>query len=243
MLGFLKRFTTALAGQAKKAKESLETKSGLQPILSLESRLPLPKIKQLLDLVGERFVIASLPLLSGKTVLEVGENPLQFQKAIVEKKPNFFCGVLLDFSPADGKKLPPTRMILKGSLKALPFEKEFFDCIVARINTSHQGDVVSAIKELGRVLAPGASALILDFHPFGLYAKSGTDRLRSVQASIRGLEDYYKMCKLSGLNIVDVKEGFVDDTLRSQFKTPDELNTFREIKGSPLVLFLLVKKG
>ena len=64
-----------------------------------------------------------------------------------------------------------------------------------------------------------------------------------MQATIRGLEDYYKMCRVSALSIVDMHEGFIDDTLRNQFATPDEMSAYREIKGTPLVIFLqMVKK-
>ena len=239
-IGFLGRFVERLIGQAKKAKGNLEVKTGLAPILSLESRLPLPKLKALIDLVGNRFIQQSLPEnLKDKNILEIGEEALPFQKNLSEQKPKILCGVVVD------KRLPPSvtgSSVLKGSLKALPFENQFFDCAVAHLTTPHQGDVVSVFKELGRVLTSDGLGLVVDFHPFGLYAKSGTPRLRSVQATIKGLEDYYKMCRVANLSIMDVHEGFVDDTLRNQFVSHDEIEAFREIKGTPLVLFLKVKR-
>ncbi|MDP2599848.1 MAG: methyltransferase domain-containing protein [Deltaproteobacteria bacterium] len=243
-VGFVGRVLEKLIGQAKKAKEKVtpDAAFGLQPILALESRLPAPKIRQLIDLVGDRFMMQMLPVLKDKNVLELGENPLRFQKAILEKKPKFFFGVTVDAVPQSSATTSPQALVLKGSLKSIPFENGFFDCVIAQIATPHQGDVVSAFKEIGRVLAPGGTALLFDYHPFGLYAKSGTQRLRSIQATIRGLEDYYKMCRVSSLFITDMHEGFIDDTLRNQFATPDEMSAYREIKGTPLVLFLQMAK-
>lgn len=241
-MSFLGRMVERVIGQAKKAKVTYETRAGLQPILALESRLPLPKIKQLIDFVGDRFFNQSLPVLKDKTVLEIGEAPLRFQKIIADKKPKAMSGIFVDGVMEQSITGNIPNLYLKGSFKAICFEENFFDCVVARLCSSQQGDVISAIKEIGRVLAPNGVGLILDFHPFGLYAKTGNVRLRSVQATIRGLEDYYKMCRVAGLGIVDLHEGFVDDLLRNQFATNEELNAFREMKGTPLVLFLVVTK-
>lgn len=241
-IGFLGRFVERLIGQAKKAKVTYETRSALQPILSLEGRLPLPKIRSLIDFVGDRFINQALPPLKEKTVLEIGEGPLRFQKMIADKKPKAMSGIFVDGTMPQSMMGNIPNLYLKGSFRAIPFEGNFFDCVVARLATPEQGDVISAMKEIGRVLAPGGMGLILDFHPFGLYTKAGTPRLRSAQATIRGLEDYYKMCRVAGLGITDLHEGFIDDLLRNQFTTAEELNAFREIKGTPLVLFLVVAR-
>ncbi len=238
--GFLGNLIERVVGKAKQAKEGLDKKAGIQPILSLESRLPVLKLKQLIDLMGERFVLSAIPSLAEKTVLEVGEGSLKFQKLILDKKPKVFCGV----SVGESGKLPQSGMpfVLKGSFKSIPFEEAFFDWALCRLASPLQGDVISSIKELGRVLAPEGEGFLLDYHPFGLYAKGGKERLRSVQSTIRGVEDYFKMAKMAGLAVTDLHEGFIDDTLRNQFTLPDEMSAFREIKGTPLVLFLRVMK-
>lgn len=246
---FFTRFWAKLLGQAKKAKATvaaaggrgLAAGGGLVPVLALEARVGLPKLKQLINLQADRFVSQSLPMVAGKTVLEIGEGVPRFQKIIIEQKPKTFCGIFVDdVSLKVGTDSPV--MMSKGSFRGIPFEENFFDCVVARVTTPHQGDVVTAFKEIGRTLLPDGVALILDFHPFGLYAKTGTTRLRSHQSTISGLEDYFKMARVSGLSVSDLHEGFLDDTLRNQFVSPQEMNTFRELKGTPLVLFLVVTK-
>lgn len=242
VLEFLKKWMNNLAGQARKAKKTVEAKRGLAPLLSLESRLAIPKLKILIERVGERLVPAALPDLQNKTVLELGEWPPHFQNPIQAKKPKVFCGVMVGNSRQTKIAQQESPYLIQGSFKSVPVEDQFFDCVICRLASSDQGDVISTFKEIGRILTPEGSALVLDFHPFGLFAKSGVTRLRSVQATIRGLEDYYKMCRMAGLQIVEAREGFFDDTLRNQFATPQEMSIFREIKGTPLVLFLKMVK-
>lgn len=242
LMEFLGGLLEKILGQAKKAKGTYEKKAGLQPILSLESRLPLPKLKNLMGHFAERFFPPALSQLKDKTVLEIGEDNLKFQKIILEKKPKVYCGVMVGEGSATGTAQQNFPLVLRGSFRSIPFEDQFFDCVACRLATPHQGDVISAFKELARVLLPGGEGLIVDYHPFGLFAKSGKERLRSVQSTLRGVEDYFKMCRLSGLAVEDLHEGFIDDTLRNQFTTTEEMSTFREIKGTPLVIFLRVVK-
>ena len=241
-VSFFGNLIERVVGKAKKAKEGYEKRTGIPLLLSLESRLSLPKLKQLIDLLSERFIPPAIPAVMDKTILEMGEGSLKFRKQILERKPKVFCGVVI----GETGKTPPVEsslpFILKGSFKSIPFEDQFFDCVVCRLASPLQGDVITVFKEVGRVLVPEGEALFLDYHPFGLYSKGGAERLRSVQSTIRGVEDYFKMCKVAGLSIVDIHEGFVDDTLRNQFTTPEEMSAFREIKGTPLVLFLKVVK-
>lgn len=239
--GLFTRFIEGLIGKAKQAKESVGTK-GLTPILSLEARVTIPKLRKLIQQIGERVVPQLLPSLQEKNVLEIGEGPLAFQKIILEKKPKMFCGAVIGgVLPTTGGEAPP--WAVKTSIRSIPFDQQFFDGVVASLTTPLQGDVISVIKEIGRMLLPDGFALLIDFHPFGMYARSGSERIRSPMATIRGLEDYFRMCKLAGLSVVDLYEGFLDDTLRNQFTTNEEMNTFRDLKGTPLVLYIIVTKS
>lgn len=239
--GFFSRLLSSLAGKAKKAKATVGAKSGLKPVLSLESRLTIPRIRELLRLIWDRLLPTLLPDLSAQSVLEVGEYPLVFKQCINDKKPRLFCGLVVGSGGEASAGTFP--LISKGTFRSFPFGDDFFDSVVCQLASPYQEDVVSAFKEVGRVLAGGGVGYIFDFHPFGLYAKSGTDRLRSYQSTIRGLEDYFKMCQVGGLGVEDVREGFLDDTLRNRFTTPEDTALFRELKGTPLLLFLKVSKN
>lgn len=237
----LKGILQKAKGKAQAAKQTVEARSGLKPLLALETRLTADKIKGLLGLMSDRFVTPALPDLSRKMVLEIGES-LRFQPKILEKNPEIYSGLLV--SAQEIRQTPGRKpFLIRGDFQTLPFESDTFDFVLTHLNSGHQGDVLTPIKEMGRVLAPGGNGMILDFHPYGLYAKSGSERLRSHQATIRGIEDYFKMCKVGGLKILDLHEGYLDNTLRGEFEEGEMMNAFRELKDSPMLLYLLVGKG
>ena len=233
-------FLEKAIGQAQKAKKSVELHGGIKPVLSLEARFSMEKLKQLIDLAADRLVQSSIPSLSGKVVAEMGEASLRYWKGIQSKRPKLLCGFLVGNAPQE--KVTPDVLLSRGSFKTLPFEDHFFHWAVARLSTPMQGDVIGFFKELGRVLAPDGEALVVDYHPFGLFAKTGSARLRAVEATIRGLEDYYKMSRVAGLTPVEVRECFFDDTLRGHFSSAEELASFRDVKGTPLAIGLTLRK-
>ena len=236
------QFVEKVIGQAKKAKTSYETRTGIKPVLALESQIQKEKIYQLIDYVTDRFVISSIPELREKNSMEIGEGPFHYLHSFVERKAKGACGVLLGGSKPFAKGKISSAMVIRANSRSLPFDSQYYDYVVARFTTPFQSDLVGPVKELGRVMAPDATGVLIDFHPFGLFAKSGQERLRGVESSIRGLEDYYKMCRVARLEVTDIREAFIDDTLRNFFTTPTEMASFRELKGSPLVLCLFLMK-
>jgi ubiquinone/menaquinone biosynthesis C-methylase UbiE len=60
-----------------------------------------------------------------------------------------------------------------GDVAALAFPDQSFDLVVSTLSMHHWADPAAGLAEIGRVLRPGARALIWDFrpgvrpHPFG----------------------------------------------------------------------------
>jgi ubiquinone/menaquinone biosynthesis C-methylase UbiE len=52
-----------------------------------------------------------------------------------------------------------------GDVTALAFPDASFDLVVSTLSMHHWADPTSGLAEIGRVLRPGASALIWDFRP------------------------------------------------------------------------------
>ena len=75
----------------------------------------------------------------------------------------------LDFSIeqlAVAKEKYPTWIIewIQGDALELPFSNESFDCVTMGYGLRNLNDIPTALKEILRVLKPGSSASILDFH-------------------------------------------------------------------------------
>ena len=73
--------------------------------------------------------------------------------------------------PGNGDRRQP--LFLVGDVAALAFPDGSFDLVVSTLSMHHWADPTAGLAEIGRVLRPGARALIWDFrpgvrpHPFG----------------------------------------------------------------------------
>lgn len=233
-------------GRAQKAKGSVSAASTVKPIIALEGQLPIQKIKELTNLSVDRIITPQIANMVDKSALEVTDGPMRFAPLLKEKG----ASVSVNFDIGGSSGTYPKEMknsnihTIRGSIRSVPFEDGFFDFIVANLATPAQGDITRSVRELSRALTLGGRLILVDHHPFGLFAKKGSARLRSQESVVRGVEDYYKICEAAGLSVAYIKEAFIDETLRSQFETPEEKASFRSVKDSPFLIFLLtVKKG
>jgi SAM-dependent methyltransferase len=228
-------------GHAQKAKVQVGVRGGVQPILSLESVLGTGKIKSLIDVSTERLALPMVPDLKGGSSLDVGEGPPQFLNSFVEKGSRIAVGFEIGGGSRGAQGDASKGYIVRGSATSIPFGGDFFDFVSARLATPFQGDILRVMKEIGRITAPGGQGVLIDYHPYGMYAKKGSNRLRSVESSIRGAEDYYRICRAAGLRVVDLREAFVDENMRSVFGE-EYIQAYRSVKGSPLVIYLFFYK-
>lgn len=226
------------------AKKRTIKPSGIQPISSIEEQLSESKLDQIVKFASDKIVISTTPNLADKVVLDIGESSGRYVRTLRE----YGAGVVVQLEGgADSSRMkhPGDRRIyaVKTNLESLPIEDEFFDYIIASLATKHQKDVVKVVKEFGRVLQPGGFGLLFDYHPFGRYAISGEKRVKSVKTEIKGLEDYYKICRVASLRVVEVKESFFDDSVRNMFTTESDRRVFQDIKNTPFLICLMVTKA
>lgn len=237
-------FVEKVIGHAKKAKVSVKPAQGVEPILALEGQLPIVKLKEISEASVERTIKPLIPNLLDKSSLEVGEGETKFSPLMKEK--NASISLHIDISGSGGgypkESQTPGVHTIKAEVRNFPIEDGFFDYVVADLATQKQGDIVKTMKEISRVVTLGGTGIIVDFHPFGNFAKRGSVRMRSMESVIRGIEDYYKICKASGFILKNIKEAFFDETVRKFFITDEEKTAFRAIKNTPFLIFIFVTK-
>jgi len=233
-------------GKAKDAKVTVaKTRPGsVEPILALESQLPISKLKDIISVSIDRMLKAEIPNLVDKAAVEISEGESKFAPIMKEKGAAVSLHVDIGSAAGTYPRDKKTKRIhnIRALSHSIPFEDGFFDYTIANLATPSTGDVVRVIKEIGRIITIGGYAIIIDFHPFGRFAKKGSQRLRGMESVVRGVEDYYKICGLSGFNLEYVREAFFDETLRTMFATPEEKTVFRTIKDTPFLIFVLAKK-
>ena len=93
------------------------------------------------------------------------------------------------------------------------------------------------LSEIGRVLKHGGQGMLVDYHPYGLYSKKGSTRLRPATSCIHKIEDYYANLKNCGLRVINIKEIVVDDSMRKFFKE-EEIAAYRSLKGSAFLIYV-----
>jgi SAM-dependent methyltransferase len=237
-------------GKAQEAKKSVVPKPGARMsnkkiVDSLETRLTVPKVRDVLRLAVERLVPTLLPTLTDRRALEVGESVGRFAPSMKEHGAGLVVATQIGAGDTGERVVDPVSRLyeIRAAIHRLPFLDNAFDFGVANLLTPYQGNILQALKELSRVMAAGGTLILTDFHPFGPYAKRGSVRVRPAESSFRGVADYYKAARLAGLRVADVFECFIDETVRSAFQTPEEKTIYRDFRDAPLVLCLVAKKG
>lgn len=234
---------SAIAAAEKIGAGIKGSSASTQPVLSLEGQLSIQKLKEVIGQAVDRTLMPSIPGLIDRTALELREGPASLAKSFKEKGASVSIHADIGGGAATQGRPDPGIFSVRCVNSKLPFEDGFFDFAIGVYASQFQGDILKALKELSRVISISGEGVIVDFHPFGMYAKRGSMRIRPITSIVRGIEDYYKICRSSGLRITNIRESFFDETVRPLFITEDERSAFRIIRETPILVYLFVKKG
>jgi ubiquinone/menaquinone biosynthesis C-methylase UbiE len=99
--------------------------------------------------------------LNGKTVLDAGCGKGRFARVLAERYPEASI-IAFDLAEAMLRHVPPGIRRCAGSMTALPFPSERFDCAYATESLEHAVDIDAAVAEMCRVLKPDGRIVIID---------------------------------------------------------------------------------
>ena len=110
----------------------------------------------------------------GARVLEVGCGPGRLSIRLARQHGLDVTGVDLDPAmieraranadrPGDGDQRRPSFLV--GDVASLAFPDGSFDLVISTLSMHHWADPTAGLAEIGRVLRPGARALVWDFRP------------------------------------------------------------------------------
>lgn len=239
MRSHLRWFMTKLGNVVERIIGGASRGGGAQPVLSLEAQVPIQKLRDVVAEASMRLAASYIPALIDKTALEISERTPAFGGKFKEKG----ASIIVHASIGPGTYAVKDAYSVKCQPARVPFEDGFFDFILAILATQYQGDIIKDIKEVARLLTVGGDAILVDFHPFGLYARRGAGKMWPTERTIRGMEDYYKCSRLCGLKVLDLREVFIDEGLRGMFTSEEEKASYRIIRETPLLVALWLRRG
>jgi len=99
--------------------------------------------------------------LNRKRVLDVGSGKGRFARVLRERNPRSSI-VAFDLAEAMLRHVPAGIAACAGSMTALPFGQDAFDCAYATESLEHAVDIDGAVSEICRVVKPGGRIVIID---------------------------------------------------------------------------------
>jgi len=99
--------------------------------------------------------------LTGRRVLDIGCGKGRFARVLGERFPGAAL-VAFDLAEAMLRYVPDGISRCAGSMTALPFQSESFDCAYATESLEHAVDIAGAVVQMCRVVKPGGRIVIID---------------------------------------------------------------------------------
>lgn len=122
-----------------------------------------------------------------------------------------------------------------------------FNLLISTLTMAHVPDMPAALREWARVVKPGGDIIITDYHPATL--EKGGQRTFSYQGKTVAIKNYIHTLKaimgtasLYGLDVVDIVEKKIDESMRGWYEQQDALAIYEKFKGTPVIYGCHLKK-
>lgn len=198
----------------------------LSPIVALESRHLAPRLG---NLAGKFFVDVACG--TGRWLVEA-----QVRGATTVGTD--FCAEML--ARASTKRGLAGRLVLADS-RRLPLPNACADVVLFALALGHVNPLEAAIRELARLLRPGGSLIVTDFHP-GAAARGWKRTFRhgsqvyEIENHAYTKEQLSRASQAAGLELVELLEPHFDEPERAIFRDAGKEQLFDEVKEIPAVL-------
>ena len=203
----------------------------------------------IVSLLDDTLVAALTPPLAGRRLLDIGCGTGRRMVAAhaaaatgVEPSREMIAAGALD-------RLGRSELVvLPGHAGALPVASHGFDVAWCRLVLGHVADLAPPYREMARVLAPGGSAIVSDFHP-DAYARGHRRTFRSaagvceIESHPHDIGDHIGAAEAAGLVLVDGAEAPVGPPVRHLYARVNRLALYEEHCGLPLVFALRFEQG
>lgn len=194
-------------------------------------------------------LLAAVPL-TGALVADVGCGTGRHWKKFLNGNPKKIIGfdVSEKMLAMLQQKFPgsETHIIKNNQLPSL--QDNSCQLLVSTLTIAHIENVAAALQEWARVLAPGGSMLITDYHPAAL--AKGAERSFthdhkkvSIKNYVHPVDTIITLAGQLNLHTSRLTEKNIDDSMRHFYEKQNALAVFENWKGTPVIYGLHLKKA
>jgi ubiquinone/menaquinone biosynthesis C-methylase UbiE len=187
--------------------------------------------------------------LAGKKIVDVGCGTGRHWKKIFDAHPAQLTG----YDVSEGmlnilqQKFPAAETYQLTDNKLFKTEDNSCDIIISTLTMAHIENAKDALQEWNRVLKPGGSVIITDYHPEVLQ-KGGQRTFKhngktvAVKNHIYPVEELKAIAGQLGWQLLRLNERRIDDSVKYYYEKQNALHVFDSFKGMPVIYGLLFKK-
>ena len=146
------------------------------------------------------------------------------------------------------QKYPQAETLLLKDNHLPGLENDSCDLLISTLTIAHIRNPEEALKEWCRVLKPGGSMLITDYHPAAL--SKGARRTFSfrnqtvaIKNYIHPIEKLNEIARQLGLNRVRFTERKIDESVKSYYDQQQAVAIYKKFYGTPIIYGLLLIKS
>jgi ubiquinone/menaquinone biosynthesis C-methylase UbiE len=176
--------------------------------------------------------------ISGKSIVDVGCGTGRHWKKIIDQLPAQLTG--FDVSENMLSKLKQkypgaiSHVITNDSLQ--PLEDNSCQLLISTLTIAHIENAAAALQEWSRVLQPGGTMLITDYHPAAL--AKGAKRTFKHYDNVVAIKNYVHTIS----NAVRLIEKNIDSSMLPYYKKQDAMAVYEAWKGTPVIYGLMLTK-
>lgn len=188
--------------------------------------------------------------LQSKTIADIGCGTGRHWEKIRSGNPDKIIG----FDVSAGmlailkQKYPEAETYLVNDIHLPVLENESCDLVISTLTLAHIQDLEGALKEWNRILKPGASMMITDYHPAALArgaqrtfrVNEQTIAIRNYVHSIGKLKELAGQLQLRTLRFIERK---IDEEVRHYYEKQHAVSIYEKFYGTPIIYGIHLMKA
>jgi len=189
------------------------------------------QIQSLLTASERREILSLIPALQTKRSLHMTPGNERYFEYMMKRGGANLTEIDVSRNPAD-QPTPSDHPKVVGSVDRLPFKEDAFDFILFPSALAWRSDLPVLIPETSRCLAENGRLLISTVHPFFEYLMNPKGGFK------KKIEQLFENMKKNHFLIEEVKEGVLEDALRTVSFPPKMHQELQRFAGLPLILVI-----